>query len=105
MKNILIALAIGIIAGIIDIFPMLKQKVPKFSIYYIFAQWVFIGLIIPFVSWEMQPWLKGLIIGVLGMAPAAIIAYHRNRKRVLSILLYAMPLGAAIGIVANKFIG
>lgn len=104
LENISIALLIGIIAGLIDTLPMIKMQVPRFSIWYVFAQWVFIGLLIPFVNWPLAGWLKGLIIGVLGMIPAAIIAYHRNKKRVPTILLFAAILGAVIGYTGSIFI-
>ena len=104
INHIAIALLLGTIAGLIDALPMIKMQVPRFSIWYVFAQWVFIGLLIPFVNWPFAGWLKGLIIGVLGMIPVAIIACHRNKKRVPAILLFAAILGAAIGYTSSIFI-
>jgi hypothetical protein len=49
MNNILIALFIGIVAGIIDVIPMLIKKIDKFASLSAFAHWVVLGLIIPFV--------------------------------------------------------
>lgn len=105
ITNILIALGIGIVAGAIDTIPMLKQPgIPKSSVYFVFAQWVFIGLVTPFIGWGLQPWMKGMVLGILGMVPVMIIAYSRNRKKVPTILLFAAGLGAVIGIAGDKFI-
>ena len=105
MTDILTALIIGIAAGTIDILPMINQKTPRYSILYIFMQWVVIGLLIPFVDWDIQPWLKGLIIGELGMFPVIILTYSRNRRRIPSIIGFAALLGIGIGILGDIFIG
>jgi len=105
MTDIFIALTIGTLAGIIDIIPMIKRNVPKFSIGYVFAQWVFIGLLIPFVNWNIQPWVKGLIIGELGMIPVIILTYYRNKPAIPSIVVFAAILGIGIGLAGAKFIG
>lgn len=106
MKNILIALALGIIAAAIDALPMIKNKnIPRFSIMAIFAQWVVMGLLIPFVHWEIAPWLKGAIIGELGMLPFMIIAFYRSKKSILPTIIMAAILGAAIAVAASYFIG
>lgn len=104
MKNLLIALVIGTVAGLIDIIPMVKQKINKFSIASIFVQWVLIGLVIPFISWDIQPWLKGIVIAELGMLPFMIQAYFRNQKAVPTIAIFAAISGIAIAIATNIFI-
>ena len=105
MIKILTALLIGVVAGLIDTLPMLSNKnIPRFSIYHLFAQWVFIGLITPFIAWELQAWLKGLIIAELGMIPILIISYHRNRKAVPKIIIFAAALGIGIGLASQYFI-
>ena len=105
ITKLLIALGIGIVAGAIDIIPMLNKPIPKFSLYYVFAQWVFIGLIIPFVSWPIDGWLRGLIIATLGMVPIAIIAFSRNKKQVPMIIASAAVFGAVIGFASDRLIG
>lgn len=105
MKEFFLAVLLGVIAGVIDILPMLKREnIPKSSIVFVFTQWVLLGALIPFVDWPISGWLKGLIIGVLGMLPVMILTYPRNPKAIPSILICAMPLGAAIGWFASRMI-
>ena len=114
LLQIIIALSIGIIAGALDIVPMLKEiksKPPiyKYSIAAVFAQWILMGLVIPFVSWDMQTWLKGFIVGFIGMAPTMILAYGRvqNFPIALRILVHGGVLGALIAVTSEvvfKFI-
>ncbi|KYG62432.1 hypothetical protein AZI86_16500 [Bdellovibrio bacteriovorus] len=104
MYAVLIALFFGILAGLIDILPMIKNKnIPRVSIASLFAQWVFIGLLIPFVSWDMAPWFKGAVIGFLGMIPTMIVTSQRNPKATLPTAICGLLLGAAIG-TANYFV-
>jgi hypothetical protein len=104
MKDIFIALAIGALAGTIDIIPMIFQKINKYSIVAVFCQWVFLGLVIPFVDWDIQVWAKGLILGLLGMTPIMILALFRNKKAAPSILLFGALLGMVVAVVADFFI-
>ncbi len=61
MNKFFIALLTGIIAGIIDVIPMIIQKMERMENLSAFSHWVVLGLIIPFVSWDVPAWLKGLI--------------------------------------------
>ncbi len=61
MNEILIALLIGIVAGIIDIIPMIIQKMNKYANLSAFFHWVVLSLIIPFVAWDISHWLRGAL--------------------------------------------
>jgi len=99
MIKIFVALGIGIVAGAIDIVPMVRQKMHFSSIQCVFAQWVFIGLIVPFISWDLPPWLKGLIVAQLGMVPLILLAYGRAKKSPVPIVIFAAILGVGIGVL------
>ncbi|MFC2104576.1 hypothetical protein ACFLS4_04405 [Bacteroidota bacterium] len=105
MNDIFIALIIGIIAGIIDVIPMLIQKLNKYASLSAFMHWIVLGLIIPFVSWNIDPWLKGLIIGELLAIPVIIIVMQNDKKSVLPILLMSALLGIGVAIAGARFIG
>jgi hypothetical protein len=102
--NIIIALLLGAVAGAIDTVPMIGGKAPRHSIVAIFVQWVVIGLLIPFVHWGLAPWLTGMIIGLLGMAPFMILTHLRNPKAVPTIALAGLVLGAGVGFAGGLLI-
>ncbi|MBI9050264.1 MAG: hypothetical protein JEZ00_12650 [Anaerolineaceae bacterium] len=105
MNNILIALGIGIIAGIIDVVPMIIQKLDKFACISAFVHWLVLGLIIPFVHWNMQPWLKGLIIAELSAIPIMIMVYPQDKKSILPMAIFSAVLGIGVALAGAKFIG
>ncbi len=105
MDNFLIALLIGIIAGIIDVIPMLIQKMEKRANLSAFFHWVVLGLIIPFVSWPVAAWLKGLIIAELSAIPVLFMVATEDKKAILPITIMSAILGMAIAIAGKFFIG
>ncbi|MBI9067761.1 MAG: hypothetical protein JEZ09_10750 [Salinivirgaceae bacterium] len=104
MTNILIALLIGICAGIIDTIPMILQKLDKSATLSAFIHWLVLGLIIPFVDWDIAPWLKGLIIGELTALPVIAMIFKQDKKAALPILFMSAILGIGVAIVGSKFI-
>ena len=105
MNEILIALIIGIIAGIIDVIPMLIQRMDKFANLSAFSHWVVLGLIIPFISWDIAPWLKGLIIAEISAIPILFMVAKDDKKAIIPITVMSAILGIAVGIASNYFIG
>ena len=105
MNDILIALTIGIIAGIIDVLPMIIQKLDKFSNLSAFSHWVILGLIIPFVDWSIEPWLKGLILGEISAIPIMLMVYPKDKKALIPMIIFSAILGVGVAIAGAKFIG
>ena len=105
MENIFIALCIGIVAGVIDVVPMLIQKLDKFSCVSAFIHWIVLGLIIPYLNWGIQPWLKGLIIAELTAIPIMIIVYPQAPKALVPMFVFSAVLGIGVGLAGAKYIG
>ncbi|RPH31048.1 MAG: hypothetical protein EHM93_14835 [Bacteroidales bacterium] len=104
MKSILIALIIGVAAGLIDVIPMIIQKLDKRACWSAFSHWVVLGLIIPFVHWDIQPWFKGLIIGELATIPVMIIVSQRDKKALIPISIFSAILGIGVAVAGSIFI-
>jgi len=105
MNNILIALTIGIIAGIIDVIPMIIMKMDKYANLSAFTHWLVLGLIIPFVSWNIAPWLKGLIIAEISAVPVILMVVKEDKKAIIPIAAMSVVLGSGIGLAGAYFVG
>lgn len=105
MNNLLIAITIGLVAGLIDVVPMLIKKLDRTSCISAFVHYFALGLIIPFVNWEMAPWIKGIVIASLTALPIMIIVYNKDKKAILPMIIFSVILGAGIGLAGAKFIG
>ena len=104
MKNILIALIIGLSAAIIDVVPMIIQRIDKSACISAFLQWIVLGLLIPYVNWDMQPWLKGLIIAELAALPILVLVFAKDPKSIIPIIVFSAILGTAVGFAGGEFI-
>lgn len=104
MSNFLTALIIGCSAAIIDVIPMVIQRLNKYACFSAAAQWIVLGFIIPYVQWDMQPWLKGLLIGEMAALPILILVFEKEPKSVIPILVFSALLGAGVGWAGASFI-
>ncbi len=73
--------------------------------YLLFAHWVVLGLIIPFVDWNIEPWIKGLILGELSAIPIMIMVYPKDKKSLIPMIIFSAILGIGVAIAGAKFIG
>ncbi len=105
MNEILIAIIIGLAAGLIDVTPMIIMKLEKEANISAFVHYFVLGLIIPFVSWNIEPWIKGIIISFLSGLPVMIIVFSKDKKAIIPMIVFSLILGAGIGIAGAKFIG
>ncbi len=105
MNDFLIAIIIGLIAGLIDVTPMIIMKLERIANISAFVHYFVLGLIIPFVSWDMAPWIKGVILSFLSALPIMIIVYPKDKKAIIPMIIFSLILGAGIGIAGAKFIG
>ena len=104
MSNLLIALIIGIVAGTIDVIPMLIMKLDKISNLSAFFHYFALGIIIPFIDFGISPIVTGIIVSFLVAIPVMIIVYPKDKKSLIPITIFAIGLGAAIGWAGNFFI-
>ncbi len=105
MNTVLISIIIGIVAGTIDIIPMIIQKLNKRDIVSAFLHYVALGIIIPFVDWGIPPWIKGVIIALIKAIPVMVIVYGQDRKAIIPMAVSSLLLGAGIGIAGSQLIG
>ncbi len=104
MKEFLLTLLIGIAAGAVDVLPMIKMKLDRYSIA---SAFVFF-LILPFIVFNsdlfgLSWWLKGGITGLLLSLPVTILVAKEDKKSVPPMIIMPAILGMLIGI-AGRYI-
>lgn len=92
----------GIVAGGIDILPMVLKKMDRYSILSAFVHWVVLGVIIPYVNWNMHPSVRGLIIAVISAIPIMLIVAKEDVQAVIPMLIFSVILGLLLGFVSSK---
>ena len=103
MPKLLSALAIGIGAGVIDVIPMLIQKIDRNSCVAAFVHWVVLGVVITYVSAPIPDWAKGAIVGFFCALSTVILVAQGDPKSAVPILVMSTVLGAIVGMMAGRF--
>jgi hypothetical protein len=101
-KRIIIGLIIGLIAGIIDVVPMLINKLPIDANLSAFSMWVICGFLISVVSINLHPIVKGIIISFLVLTPCLILIAWKEPLSLIPVSIMTLLLGSALGYSIEK---
>ena len=102
-KRIIKGTGLGIIAGIIDITPMIIQKLPISSILSAFSMWVVLGFLINTSTLKINGVLKGLLLSLLVILPCAILIGGAEPVSLIPIGIMTVVLGILLGFASDKF--
>jgi hypothetical protein len=102
MDTLLLSAIIGVVAGTIDIIPMVIKKLDKRASISAFLQYFFVSIIIvnidlPHIVW----WLQGGLISVAFALPVVVLVSAQDKKAVPIILTMAAILGILIGVAGH----
>jgi hypothetical protein len=100
MKKLLISLVIGIIAGIIDLVPMLILDLGWLACASAFIQWVVLGVFINYIDFKVISWLKGLIVAEMASVPILFIV---STESIVPIIVMSAILGSLVGYFGMRF--
>lgn len=102
MNSLLLSLCIGIVAGIVDIIPMLKQRLPRYSIAAAFLFFLFISVIIAHCDIPCLPWWsEGGLIALAMMIPVLVHVAATDKKPVPIIIVNTLVLGTLISLASH----
>jgi len=103
MKKHIIGIAFGGIAGIIDVIPMIIQKLTWDANISAFVMWVVVGLLITAVDLKMKPILKGILIAFLVLLPSAILIAWKEPFALIPIVVMTLILSTLLGFFVNRY--
>ena len=104
MNRIVAGLLVGVIAGILDVIPMILQKLSWVANLSAFTMWVIIGLLIATNNLKLPAIIKGILISILVLIPTAIIIGSKETTSLIPITIMTIILGSISGIIINKLI-
>ena len=104
MNRIVAGLFGGVVAGMLDIIPMILQKLSWVANLSAFTMWIIIGLLIATNNLKLPSIIKGILISILVLIPTAIIIGSKEPKSLIPITIMTIILGSISGIAINKLI-
>lgn len=103
MKNkIFLGFIIGILAGIIDIIPMILMNIGLDAVLSAFSFWVLVSIFTFNFDIKIKGALKGIIFAYLLIIPSAFIIGWGNFMHLMPIIIMNIILGSVIGLLDKK---
>jgi len=103
MKNIKIGILLGVIAGIIDVIPMIMQKLTWDANISAFTMWIIVGFLISTIDLKINSIIKGILVAFLVLLPSAILIGWSEPFTLLPIAIMTTILGGLLGFSIHKF--
>ena len=102
MNILILSILIGLVAGIIDIIPMIIKKLDKRASISAFLQYLFLGITIVNIDLPyVVRWLEGGLIALAFTLPIVFIVSKEDKKSVTIIIANSIILGTLIGIAGH----
>lgn len=97
MIKILFGLLIGSFAGILDVIPMVLQKLPLQADISAFCMWVVVGVLVATSNIKLNGPLKGIVIAFLVLSPTAVLIGWENPMNLVPVGIMTVVLGGLVG--------
>ena len=104
VKKIKIGILLGIVAGIIDVIPMILQNLTWDANLSAFTMWIVIGFLIAVIDLNINSIIKGLLIAFLVLLPSAILIGWQEPVSLIPIIIMTTILGGLLGFSIEKII-
>lgn len=106
MKKIFIGILFGVAAGIIDVIPMVIQKLTWDANISAFLMWVVIGLFVSLYKFRIPVFAGSIVTAFLVLLPSAVIIGYKEPFSLIPIagmtLIISFLLGLVIGFAKKK---
>lgn len=105
MKKIKIGILLGIIAGILDIIPMILQNLTWDANISAFTMWIVVGFLISTIDLKINSIIKGILIAFMVLLPTAVLIGWNEPIALIPITLMTTILGGLLGYLNHRFNG
>lgn len=102
MKKIKIGIVLGVVAGMLDVTPMLIQKLTWDANISAFIMWIIVGFLTATVDLKINSIIKGILIAFLVLLPTAILIGWKEPISLIPITIMTTILGGLLGYSIQK---
>lgn len=103
IKKTITALIIGLVAGLLDLIPLVMVGAPLLNMMSILMFWVVTSYFVANVTLMKNTLLNGLALSTVNMLPLVMVIYTINPKDFLPMLSMALVLGPLVGYLNGRF--
>ena len=103
MKRVQAGIVFGVVAGVIDVVPMLLQKLTWDANLSAFSLWVVSGYLVAVTPLKLKASVKGIFISFLVLLPSAFLIGWREPVSLFPIFTMTLILGSVLGYAVDKY--
>ncbi len=103
MKRIKLGILFGLAAGIIDVIPMIIQKISWDANLSALSFWIVAGFVIAVSTDFLKGALKGIVLSILLLVPVGFLVGWQNPRDLIPMVIANIILGAALGYSLGRF--
>ena len=103
VKKTQLGILLGIIIGIVDVIPMILQKMSWDANFSAFFHWIILGYLISIVNLKVKGYLKGLFLSILTMVPIAFLAWWNDYSAIIPMGISTILFGLLLGFLIEKY--
>lgn len=104
MRKTIIGLTIGFLVGMIDLIPMIMQKLTWDANISALTMWVIVGFLTSRIDLKIHPIIKGILIAFLVLLPCAILIGWKEPVSLIPIAIMTIILGGVLGFAIDRLI-
>ena len=101
--KILCLVLMGVMAGIVDVLPMIKMKIDKHSILSAFLFHLIAPFILYYLNVNIPFWIKGGLTYLLLAIPTIILVANDDKKSAPIMVCSSLIIGSIIGLIQYIF--
>ena len=103
MKKTQLGILLGTIAGIIDVIPMIIQKLTWDANLSAFFHWIIVGFFIATINIKIRGILKGLLISIITLIPIAFLVWWNDTSSIIPMSISTIIYGIVLGFLIDKY--
>ena len=104
MKRLKVGILLGLIAGIIDVIPMIIQNLTWDANISALAMWIVVGFLIATIDLNINSIIKGILTAFLVLLPTAILIGWKEPVSLIPITIMTIILGGLLGFSIKKIL-
>ncbi len=105
MNRIYTGTLLGAIAGVLDVIPMVIQKLPWSANLSAFFHWTIVGFFISTVDIGIKGITRGILIAVITLIPIAFLVWWNDPSSIIPMSISTIVYGGLLGFLIDKYGG
>lgn len=92
----------GLITGIVDVLPMLYQRLPWDAILSAFSFWIIAGFVISTSTLHLNKMIKGSVLAFILIIPVGVLIAWNSLVRCILVCIMTLLLGSVLGYLIER---